>query len=694
MIKILQKFWASTEDSGQNPNKERQIIRLCLIVTGVFAFMALVQISSASQLIGWACAAGAAASAIAAFVAKVSGRIFLAANIVVLSCFAFFSAIIVATQGSAVAALFFVSLVPIVALQVFGVRIAIGWFLACLLLLIGLAFNWFTGIVVPIEHDPAVMGASPIRAAIIFLISVSVTLAISDIARKAAQQRERVVEDERRILDRALVEESARYRALVENSRDVVLELDQQGQVTYASRNTTEVLAVTELVGSTLSDRIWPSDQQEQSAFFAQMFTQDELLSILPVRYVGDDDVWRWIECAGRRYKDSNGTHRVVIHLRDVTADLNLQHNLQQTQKLQAVGQLAGGVAHDFNNLLTVIIGYAEDIVEAPDHSAESATEILQNAKRGAALTRQLLAFSRESAYTPLVIDLSDAVENLSGMLKRLIGEQTLLQLDLADHLPYVEVDPNLLEQAIINLVLNARDASPTGAVVKIRTGLVADDGDVFVEVADTGTGMSPDIAERAFDPFFTTKDTASGTGLGLAVVHGAVEQMGGKTILETTQGKGTSVFIRLQSTMLSTTTSDHKSREIEDFSVGGTVLVVEDESSILKLVRVNLDAAGFTVLEARDGDAALAIANKLDQSIDIIVSDVNLPNMNGPALLTRLRAIHPNTKALFISGYPRTHFDEIVSEKDGYLQKPFRGDELVSEIRALLNDADDFPAA
>jgi two-component system cell cycle sensor histidine kinase/response regulator CckA len=538
------------------------------------------------------------------------------------------------------------------------------------------------------------MGVSSIQAAIIFLIFVFMVLASSDITRKAAQHREKLAEDERKRLDRALVEESARYRALVEHSRDVIIEIDQPGQVTYASQNTTEVLGVTNLVGSTLSDRIWPSDQQEQSALFARMFSEDELLSSVPVRYVGDDDVWRWIETAGRRYKDSNGTHRVVIRLRDVSADLDLQRNLQQTQKLQAVGQLAGGVAHDFNNLLTVIMGYADDIVQEPGHPAEAATEILRNANRGAALTRQLLAFSRESVYTPLVVDLSATVENLSGMLKRLIGEQTPVQLDLADYLPYVEVDPQLLEQAIINLVVNARDASPTGGIVKIRTGLIADDGDVFVEVADSGTGMSLDIAERAFEPFFTTKDTGGGTGLGLAVVHGAVEQMGGKTTLETTEGEGTSVMIRLPSTMLPATTSGDEAHEIEDASVGGTILVVEDEGSILKLVRVNLAAAGFTVLEAEDGEAALAIANKLDHPIDLVVSDVILPKMSGPTMVTHLRAIHPNTKALFISGYPRTHFDDMPSERDGLLQKPFRGDELVSRVRALLNDADDFSAA
>ncbi len=694
MVKILRKFWASTEDPRQNPSEKSDIVRFCLVVTGVFVFMALVQFSSANQQIGWACTVAAAAAAIAAFVASVSGRTFLAANILVMTCFAFSCAVVVTTQGSAVAALFFTSLVPIVALQVVGVRGAIGWFLACLLLLIGLALKWFTGIVTPIEVGSTTMGVSSTQAAIIFLISVFVVLASSDISRKAAQHREKLAEDERKRLDRALVEESARYRALVEHSRDVIIEIDQPGQVTYASQNTTEVLGVTNLVGSTLSDRIWPSDQQEQSALFARMFSEDELLSGVPVRYVGDDDVWRWIETAGRRYKDSNGIHRVVIRLRDVTADLDLQRNLQQTQKLQAVGQLAGGVAHDFNNLLTVIMGYADDIAQEPGRPAEAATEILRNANRGAALTRQLLAFSRESVYTPLVIDLSATVENLSGMLKRLIGEQTPVQLDLADYLPYVEVDPQLLEQAIINLVVNARDASPTGGIVKIRTGLVADDGDVFVEVADSGTGMSPDIAERAFDPFFTTKDTGSGTGLGLAVVHGAVEQMGGKTTLETTEGEGTSVMIRLPSTMLPATTSGHKAHEVEHASVGGTILVVEDEGSILKLVRVNLAAAGFTVLEAEDGEAALAIANKLDHPIDLVVSDVILPKMSGPTMVTHLRAIHPNTQALFISGYPRTHFDDMPSERDGLLQKPFRGDELVSRVRALLNDADDFSAA
>ncbi len=691
MIENLRQIWASTEDPGQNPSERPEVARYCLVVMGVFTFMALVQFSSASEQIGWACAVAATAAAITAYVARVSSRTFLAANLLVLICFVFACAVVVTTQSTAVAALFFTSLVPVVALQVVGIRAAFGWFLTCLLLLAGVALQWFTGIVDPIELGPTATGASSIRAAIIFLIFTFMILASSDITRKAAQRREKLVDDERKRLDHALAEESARYRALVENSRDVIIEIDQPGNVTYASQNRAEVLGVTNLVGSTLSDRIWPSDREEQSALFAQMFTGDEMLSSVPVRYVGDDDVWRWIETTGRRYDSLDGNHRVVIRLRDVTAELDLLRKLQQTQKLQAVGQLAAGVAHDFNNLLTVIMGYADDITQATNSPADAANEILRNAKRGAALTRQLLAFSRESAYTPRVINLSDIVKNVSGMLKRLIGEQTLVQLDLADDLPNVEADPQLLEQAIINLVVNARDASPTGAIVKIRTGLVADGGAVFVEVADSGTGMSPDIAERAFDPFFTTKDIGSGTGLGLAMVHGAVEQMGGRTKLETTEGEGTSVMIQLPSTALPVKTSGHEAQEIEDASVGGTILVVENEDSIRKLVSVNLAAAGFTVLEAEDGEAALAIANKLNHPIDLVVSDVIMPKMSGPTMVTHLRVIHPNAKVLFISGHPKTHLDDIPSEKYDLLQKPFRGDELISRVRALLTGADGF---
>ncbi|MGY9024206.1 MAG: ATP-binding protein [Candidatus Nanopelagicales bacterium] len=691
MIENLRQIWASTEDPGQNPSERPEVARYCLVVMGVFTFMALVQFSSASEQIGWACAVAATAAAITAYVARVSSRTFLAANLLVLICFVFACAVVVTTQSTAVAALFFTSLVPVVALQVVGIRAAFGWFLTCLLLLAGVALQWFTGIVDPIELGPTATGASSIRAAIIFLIFTFMILASSDITRKAAQRREKLVDDERKRLDHALAEESARYRALVENSRDVIIEIDQPGNVTYASQNRAEVLGVTNLVGSTLSDRIWPSDREEQSALFAQMFTGDEMLSSVPVRYVGDDDVWRWIETTGRRYDSLDGNHRVVIRLRDVTAELDLLRKLQQTQKLQAVGQLAAGVAHDFNNLLTVIMGYADDITQATNSPADAANEILRNAKRGAALTRQLLAFSRESAYTPRVINLSDTVKNVSGMLKRLIGEQTLVQLDLADDLPNVEADPQLLEQAIINLVVNARDASLTGAIVKIRTGLVADGGAVFVEVADSGTGMSPDIAERAFDPFFTTKDIGSGTGLGLAMVHGAVEQMGGRTKLETTEGEGTSVMIQLPSTALPVKTSGHEAQEIEDASVGGTILVVENEDSIRKLVSVNLAAAGFTVLEAEDGEAALAIANKLNHPIDLVVSDVIMPKMSGPTMVTHLRVIHPNAKVLFISGHPKTHLDDIPSEKYDLLQKPFRGDELISRVRALLTGADGF---
>jgi two-component system cell cycle sensor histidine kinase/response regulator CckA len=701
LLEGLVETWSDTSASERGPAENQRNVTMAIrLAMAVFVWMGTVQLIVDSPLVGWSGVAAALSCLGLSLFLKATGRSLAAAHVLTSICFGFVAVVAVASGGTAIGALFFLGLVPVVAIQTIGLRAAAGWTILCVALLLAVSWQRTTGVSPLFELDPGATGASPNRAAIIFILVLFLFLSTSDVARKRAQGRVRTSERERQRLDQALIEESRRYRALVENSRDLIVELDESGRIQYASDNGAEVLGVKVLVGTTLVERIWPSDRRGQADLFERLLMDDEFLVSPPVRYRGAGDEWRWLEAVGRRYRYANGEFRVVVRLRNVTADLEFQRRLQQTQKLQAVGQLAGGVAHDFNNLLTVVVGCADEIVEDPEFAIEGATEILRIAERAAGLTRQLLAFTRESAYAPRVVDLSALVHGLEEMLKRLLGEQTQLCFHLADGLPNVEVDPMLVEQAVVNLVVNARDASPSGALVEVRVGLLPSESDpgtgvVFVEVSDTGTGMSPEVAERAFEPFFTTKGVESGTGLGLALVHGAVEQMGGTAHLETTEGKGTTVSIRFPSVppldgSLPAAALDGQDGKAERSARGGTVLVVEDERAIRDLVRSHLVSAGFEVSVAEDGEAGLALAQKAERPFDLLVSDVVMPNLSGPAMMRRLRVAHPQAKVLFISGYPATHLGEEPDPGDPLIQKPFRRRELLSRVQALIDGAGD----
>lgn len=695
MTEGMKGVWTSAWRAERDPHeRQREVTKALVVSTVVFTWMALVQTMLANPPIGWMSAAAAAGCICVAGGLKISGRTLLAAHLLTVICFVFIGMVAVVTAGAAIGALFFMALIPVVALQAIGLRAAFGWAFVCVSLQVWLLWQRGAGLMPLIEIPPSMLSNSSNRAAIIFLIILLLVLAASEVARHAASVRAQNADHERQRLNQALFAESDRYRALVGNSRDLIVELDASGTVVYASANQTQVLGVTDLIGTKLVEWVGSSDRQSQSTLFRQLLRDDELLDSPPVRYQGDDGEWRWIEASGRRYQTANEDQRIVMRLRNVTSDLEFQRRLQQTQKLQAVGQLAGGVAHDFNNLLTVVMGCADEIVAAPDRAVQMANEILVSAERGSALTSQLLAFSRESVYKPLVTDLSMVVSGIGDMLERLLGKQTELHFDLPVGLPNVEIDPRLVEQLIVNLAVNARDASPGGGRIDIRTGLFANEdsvgeGDVFVEVADNGAGMSPEVAKHAFEPFFTTKEVGGGTGLGLALVHGVVEQMGGEVLLETMEGEGTTVKVRFPSTLRPATVPDQRQRQTGNSGVGRTILVVEDQRAIRKLISNSLASSGFEVLLAEDGESALSLVENGDHVIDLVVSDVVMPNISGPDMMRRLRATNPGIKVLFISGYSKTHSDDGPDPEDPLLQKPFRGHELVSRVQALLDGAD-----
>jgi two-component system, cell cycle sensor histidine kinase and response regulator CckA len=371
---------------------------------------------------------------------------------------------------------------------------------------------------------------------------------------------------------------------------------------------------------------------------------------------------------------------------------------------MEAVGQLAGGIAHDFNNLLTVISGYSDmllDDSQHDDHSRGLLEEIRHAGERAAALTRQLLVFSRKDVHEPRVVDLNETVQSAEKMLRRLIGEDIRLAAVLAPNLGHVKVDPGQIEQVIMNLAVNARDAMPTGGLLTIETANVdlsegyADAHPevwagryVLLAVSDNGSGMDEATKARIFEPFFTTKGVGKGTGLGLAVVHGIVKASGGHVAVYSEPGHGTTFKIYLPA-VDSLRTGGISHPGIDATPKGAeTVLLVEDDDGVRRLIAQTLRGAGYTVLEANHGGEAVRLAERYDGPVHLLVSDVVMPEMGGRVLAERLAAARPGMKVLFVSGYTDDAVVRhgVLEAEMAFLQKPFTPGLLVRKVRNVLD--------
>jgi len=396
---------------------------------------------------------------------------------------------------------------------------------------------------------------------------------------------------------------------------------------------------------------------------------------------------------------------------RDITEQLRvskekdgLKEQLWQAQKLESMGRLAGGVAHDFNNMLTVILGYGEGILsQLPpgDPLRDDANEIVAAAKRSAALTRQLLAFSRRQRLQPKVLNPNDLLTDLEKMLRRLIGEDIDIVLALADDLALVSVDPGQFDQIIINLAVNARDAMPAGGKLTIETTNIDIDelyahshadivpGQyVVISVTDSGYGLDKETLSHVFDPFFTTKKKEEGTGLGLSIVYGIVKQSGGDIWVYSEPGLGTTVKIYLPQTDTKPQVQDVSVRGEERFGRDRPVLVVEDEAPVRELLRGILSKLGFRVVVAANGSEALLLVEEEGLKPDLLITDVVMPKMSGAVLAERLRGNQPDLKVLFMSGYTGNAVDHHAMLDSGtpFMQKPFTLQNVVEKVRAVLH--------
>jgi two-component system cell cycle sensor histidine kinase/response regulator CckA len=388
----------------------------------------------------------------------------------------------------------------------------------------------------------------------------------------------------------------------------------------------------------------------------------------------------------------------------DITERKALEEQLLQSQRLQAVGQLAGGVAHDFNNLLTVIRGNAAlGLLDASDVGSESGYfgEIDRAAVRAAELTQQLLAFSRRQVLLPKVLDLNAVVRDMYKMLQRVIGEDIELITSAHPDLSRVKADPGQIEQVIVNLAVNARDAMPQGGTLIIETadaeldehysrryGYVRTGSYVMLAVSDTGSGMSPETRARVFEPFFTTKAEGKGTGLGLSTVYGIVKQSGGYIWVYSELGHGTTVKIYLPRENPAAEEADQHRGPREAPRGSETVLLIEDEDTVRALARRVLERSGYAVIEARDGEEALMLAERDGDKLDLVVTDVVMPRMSGRVVAERLAEHRPGLPVLFMSGYTDDAVMRhgILASGAAFLQKPFTPHALALKVREVLD--------
>ena len=506
----------------------------------------------------------------------------------------------------------------------------------------------------------------------------------------------------RDISDRRRAEESLRassrqFRALFEGSLDAMVVADDEGRYVEVNPAACELHGLPRhaLLGHWIGDFAAPG--------FDFQAAWDELHAKKGVR--GEmrlhraDGVQRELDLVATA-DFLPGSHLVV--LRDVTDRKQLEAQLRQSQKMEAIGRLAGGVAHDFNNLLSVIAGYAELILRGlPADSPQrgKGEEILKASARAAALTRQLLAFSRQQVLQPKIFDLNAVVSEMQAMLERLIGVDIHLDTRLAPQLGRVKADPGQIEQVVMNLVVNARDAMPDGGRIALATSNVEMDDAyvrehlgsrpgpyVLLEVSDNGHGMDAETQAHIFEPFFTTKEKGKGTGLGLATAYGVVKQSGGYIWVESQPGRGTTFHVFLPRVEALDEVAGPVAVEPEQAFAGETILLVEDQEAVRQLTREILEMSGYVILEAASGKEALRISLEHHAPIRLMVTDVVMPGMSGTELAQRLRALRPEMKVLYISGYADDALrDDALDAGAIFLQKPVKASELERVVRQLL---------
>ncbi len=513
--------------------------------------------------------------------------------------------------------------------------------------------------------------------------------------------------------ERALRAHEERFRVLVENASELVFILESDDTFKFASESFPRILGYTpaELIGTNALALVHQDDREHARAIVQHAIAHPHELVPFQLRAIHKSGSWRMFEAVVRSMLDHPAVEGIVVNARDITdrwlAEQALQQReaeLRQAQKMEAIGRLAGGIAHDFNNVLTAISGHAEFLAEMfpPGEPAHADIDGIRTAAdRAARLTAQLLAFSRTQLMQPVVLDLREIVLGMRQMLQRLLGEDIMLQTETEDRPVLVHADRTQLEQVLLNLAVNARDAMEDGGTLTLRASVAAlseltvsrdtvipSASYAVLAVEDTGAGIPSEIAEKIFEPFFTTKSRSQGSGLGLSTVYGIVKQSGGFVFFHSEPGQGTRFHVLLPLYTAPADIMPRVSESTHDVAAEPrTVLLVEDESNVRNMAERVLLRQGYQVVTAANGVEALRVMEQRQGAIDVVVTDVVMPEMSGPALATELARLYPDTAIVFMSGYTDNEIDSegIRAAEATFLPKPFTPQELAQRVKAVM---------
>jgi PAS domain S-box-containing protein len=519
---------------------------------------------------------------------------------------------------------------------------------------------------------------------------------------------------ERKRASEALRLSEASFRSVVENAPYGIYRASAAGKLLRVNPALQKMLGYEsqdELLRLNLATDLYSDPQQHQHTL--DLLASQKSFRDVEIEWKRKDGTLAKARCSGRLVKNEGEEGDYIeVFAEDVTEQRLLEHQLRMAQKMEAIGKLSGGIAHDFNNLLGVIIGYSQVLkrrLGAGNDLFEHAEEIEKAGQRAASLTRQLLAFSRQQVLAPAVLNLNTLLSDMEKMLPRLIGEDIELVLRLDPGLGCVKADQSQVEQVVMNLAVNARDALPQGGKLTIETANAALDdaytrhhpgsraGDyVMLSVTDTGTGMTADTLAHLFEPFFTTKARGKGTGLGLATVYGVVKQSGGYVWADSELGKGSSFKVYLPRIEEAVAVGKAPAPPVEALRGAETLLVVEDADALRKLAQALLEEHGYRVVAAANGAEALQIIEQRKVPIDLLLTDVVMPGMNGRALAERLRQLQSGLRVLYMSGYTDSAIADhgVLDPGTHLLHKPFTEETLIQKVGEVLDGGKGSPAA
>jgi PAS domain S-box-containing protein len=505
----------------------------------------------------------------------------------------------------------------------------------------------------------------------------------------------------RRQAEEALRQAEERSLLLLENISEIVAVIDQEGTMRYVSPSFRRVLDrdADHLLKESLVDLVHPDDRAAALELISGPLASPGSRGAIEIRALHGNGTWRSMECLVTNLVDRPAVGGFLLSARDVTDARRFEAQVRQAQKMETVGNLAGGMAHDFNNVLTAVIGYSELLLANPEITAEARAdveEIRKAGERASHLTRHLLAFARSQPTEPRLMNVNEHVGDLARMLQRLIGEHISLEVNPAPLNAMIRADPSQFDQVLMNLAVNGRDAMGENGTLTVAIenlqrqeqgldGVPAGDY-VRVTVSDTGAGMPEEVRTRAFEPFFTTKEAGKGTGLGLSTCYGIVQQAGGAISIDSELGRGTSVHTWWPRAASGTATAPSVRRTPVSFVGSERILVVDDDPAVRQLTSAALQRQGYAITVCANGDAAIGLLES-GEPFDLLLTDIVLPGVGGQELARLARKACPAIRVLFMSGYDKTWASTATRRPGPTLTKPFTPAELTARIRAVLDE-------